>query len=378
MSKNLVIVTGPLAPYRLDLYEAIASELKSEWKVTMIYAARKQEAHAWENLFGEVRELECIHSPGYVLPSKLRSLIGWVKGTPPHSNFPDWHLLRSLSNLKPDLIWIAEYPAYCVAALLYGVIHDIPVIVHTEVGAKTQKGVLSAITRIYQKFWGNYLSGLVACSKEAMDPFNRKIERLCLAPHAIDCGKYGTHPDRRHQEVPVVLFVGNLIPRKGIDYLAAACGILKKKGLSFRMRLVGGGNVAWAEELFRDSGCLDCMDYAGFREGASLRDEYSKASIFVLPSRHDTYGVVTHEAVASGLPVVISKFAGSSGILVHDQESGFVVDPSDAEELAEALEKLIVSEPLRCSFGARGRDIAERWSLHEMVPKVSRFLKTFA
>lgn len=377
MKKKLVIVSGPLAPYRVDLYEGIALELQDAWDVSLIYAAKQQEAHAWGDLFGQVKQLQLHYCPGIVISPWLRKWIGMFKGSPPQPNLPDLKLWQILKTTKPDVIWIAEYPAYCIAALLYGVLHDIPVVVHTEVGALTKPGILSSITRSYQKFWGNYLSGIVACSSEAMTPFNPSIDRLCLAPHAIHCHEYGPVADTQRQ-VPVILFVGNMIPRKGIDYLAQACGVLKKKGHAFVLRLLGGGDRAWAEEWFRKEDVSDRIEYGGFCEGEALRDEYRKASLFVLPSRHDTYGVVTHEAAASGLPVVISKHAGSSSILVEDGKTGYVIDPADLEQFSAALEKLVMDADLRDRFGKAGRTLAEEWALGQMAKKVSGFLKEFA
>lgn len=377
MKKNLVIVTDPLAPYRVDLYEGIARELDAQWCTSLVYAAQQQEAHAWGDLFSQVQALQLWHRPGAVIPPRLRKWIGRLKGSPPQPNLPNMKLLRTLKELKPDVIWIAEYPTYCIAALLYGVIYDVPVLVHTEVGQPTKPGILSGITRRYQKLWGNYISGLVACSAEAMVPFNDSITRRCLAPHAISCADYGPEANTT-LDVPVILFVGNLIPRKGIDYLAQACGQLKAKGVPFTLRLLGGGDRDWATSLFAQADVLDRVQFGGFCEGAALREEYRQASLFVLPSRHDTYGVVTHEAAASGLPVVISKHAGSSAVLVDEGVTGYIIDPADTEEFAAVLEKLVINKESRIAFGNAGRAKAQEWSVEKMAVKVADFIRGFA
>jgi glycosyltransferase involved in cell wall biosynthesis len=185
------------------------------------------------------------------------------------------------------------------------------------------------------------------------------------------------YKSNERNKTPVILFVGNLIYRKGIDLLAKACGILKNRKVNFKLRLLGGGEQSWAEEEFKKNDLLDLIEYGGFCEGEKLREEYSKADLFVLPSRHDTYGVVTYEAAASSLPLVISKNAGSSEVLVNEGFNGFIIDPFNSELFADRLEELLKNQELRNLFGERSKKIASEWSVEVMNIKVTNFILNF-
>jgi glycosyltransferase involved in cell wall biosynthesis len=89
-----------------------------------------------------------------------------------------------------------------------------------------------------------------------------------------------------------------------------------------------------------------------------LRDEYAQADVFVLPSIDDSFGLVTLEALSSGLPVVVSSGAGTSELITHGRD-GLVVPSGNATALAVALRDL-ADPQLRAELGSAGRALVER------------------
>jgi glycosyltransferase involved in cell wall biosynthesis len=89
-----------------------------------------------------------------------------------------------------------------------------------------------------------------------------------------------------------------------------------------------------------------------------LRDEYARADVFVLPSIDDSFGLVTLEALSSGLPVVVSSSAGTSEMITHGRD-GLVVPSGSATALATALQD-IADPHLRAELGSAGRALVER------------------
>ena len=103
----------------------------------------------------------------------------------------------------------------------------------------------------------------------------------------------------------------------------------------------------WIEER------LPAAIYTGFQGGADLSRAYASMDIFFNPSSTETFGNVTLEAMACGLPVVAARATGSMG-LVEDGVSGLFATPDSAAESADALQRLIEDSVFRASAGAAG------------------------
>ncbi|MDX1548697.1 MAG: glycosyltransferase, partial [Rhodothermales bacterium] len=89
---------------------------------------------------------------------------------------------------------------------------------------------------------------------------------------------------------------------------------------------------------------------------------YGRAGGFVHPAHNDQWGLVVNEAMAAGLPVLVSTRAGCAQDLVHDGENGFRFDPADPAALARLLARLAAPETDRAAMGRRSREIIARWS----------------
>ncbi len=163
---------------------------------------------------------------------------------------------------------------------------------------------------------------------------------------------------RRDLGVPddcaLIGFVGRLVLEKGLDVLAATATELSRRGVSHRFLVVGDGPArAWIEER------LPRAIFTGFQTGLDLARAYASADIFFNPSSTETFGNVTLEAMASGLPVVAAG-AGGTLSLVEDGASGVLTAPDSAEQSADGIERLIEDPDLRRAMAARGLEIAAR------------------
>ena len=97
--------------------------------------------------------------------------------------------------------------------------------------------------------------------------------------------------------------------------------------------------------------------FAGFLHGDDLATAYASSDIFFFPSISETFGNVTLEAMASGLPAVTADAAGSRS-LVREGETGFLVDASREDIMIDRLTQLVADPQMRSRFGARARDVA--------------------
>jgi phosphatidylinositol alpha-1,6-mannosyltransferase len=152
-----------------------------------------------------------------------------------------------------------------------------------------------------------------------------------------------------------VLFVGRLIPRKGLNYLIAAAKLVAKEQRDVLFLLVGNGplrNTLTAE--VQAAGLAGNFRFLGDVGERELTELYRCCDVFALPSVQEGQGIVLLEAQASAKPVVAFNVSGVAEA-VRNGETGLLVKPADSEALAGALLKLLSDASLRQKMGARGR-----------------------
>jgi glycosyltransferase involved in cell wall biosynthesis len=163
---------------------------------------------------------------------------------------------------------------------------------------------------------------------------------------------------------PLIIAVGRLIPKKGFSDLIRACGLLAERGKSLRCEIIGEGSLE--NELGRqiDELCLqNSVALTGAKPQTQLRQRLSAANVFVLPSVIDPDGgmdnlpTVIMEAMATGLPVVSTNIGGIPEMVIEN-ETGFLVQPSDVVAMADAIERVISDCSLASRFGQSGYERA--------------------
>ncbi len=163
----------------------------------------------------------------------------------------------------------------------------------------------------------------------------------------------------------VVAFIGRLVWEKGLDVYADVLTGLQSRGLAARALIVGDGP---AQDALR--GRLDgSAVFTGHLEGADLSTAYASADAFLFPSETETFGNVTLEAMASGLPVVAADAAGSR-MLVEDGVTGHLCTPRDADAFLEATAALVVDAGARSRMGAAARERASTYSWPAVLDRI--------
>jgi starch synthase len=151
---------------------------------------------------------------------------------------------------------------------------------------------------------------------------------------------------------PVVLFVGGEWHRKGGDLLLDAFRQVHSRMPEVRLQIVGASEVPEGEPG------VEVLGRIGDRE--RLADLYRRAAVFCLPSRFEPYGLVVAEAMAYGLPCVVTR-VGALDEVVMDGETGLVVPPDNPAALAGAFAQLLEDPALAERFGRAGRERVERY-----------------
>jgi glycosyltransferase involved in cell wall biosynthesis len=123
--------------------------------------------------------------------------------------------------------------------------------------------------------------------------------------------------------------------------------------------LLGDGELRDQLLMLRERhGLTHCVHLPGFRQYDQLPPYYALAAAFIHPSTVEPWGLVVNEAMASGLPVLVSNRCGCAPTLVHDGENGRTFDPNDSDEMTDCmLEMTRLAPELRQNMGCRSRQI---------------------
>ena len=156
----------------------------------------------------------------------------------------------------------------------------------------------------------------------------------------------------------VFLFIGQIIPRKGINLLLEACTILQEKNYhNYSLLIIGEGSQRAELELFtKNQNLSDNVHWLGQVKYDNLGSYFGIGDIFILPTLEDTWGMVVLEAMAFGKPVLCSKWAGASE-MVLDGENVYVFDSNYPQELAELMISFIDSPELTKSMGEKSQEL---------------------
>jgi len=279
---------------------------------------------------------------------------------------------KRMMEFKPDIIHVAVPDLLGYRALKFGQKWNIPVVAsyHTRYETYLQHYGFGALRRPV----GNYLRSFYDKCRELyvasasmieelkadglqtkMRPWTRGVDSQLFCPEKRSDSwrqQHGIGP-----EEPVVAFVGRLVREKRLGTFAETLRRLQDVGVSHRGLIVGDGPERQALKKQ-----LPDAVFTGMLEGEDLARAYASADIFLFPSDTESFGSVTLEAMASGLPTVCADATGSRS-LVDVGSTGFLAMPGDVEAFAGHVQMLIEDTELRRRMGnaARERGLSLSW-----------------
>lgn len=191
------------------------------------------------------------------------------------------------------------------------------------------------------------------------------VDNAYFAAEADAARSAGGSPPGLSVEAPYFLFVGRLAEVKNLPTLLEAYALYRRHATSpWPLVLVGDGAERDALAAAAGPGVV----FAGARALGELPQFYGRAGAFVLPSWKDTWGLVVNEAMAAGLPVLVSTGAGCAPDLVEPGGNGWTFAPGDADGLAQIL-ATVADQPAaaRAALGARSREMVGNFGLDDFA-----------
>ena len=191
-------------------------------------------------------------------------------------------------------------------------------------------------------------------------------KKIRIVPNGVDIQRFKPTQHCEHlkdriggNNKQLVLFVGNLIPRKGLHYLIEAAKHVLKEHKETKFVVIGEGPlknnlISYSKE----QGVSDKFAFLGDVSEAMLHKLYNCADVFASPSIQEGQGISLLEAQATGKPVVAFNVSAINEV-VKNKETGLLVEP-DSYELANALSCLLSNKDLREKMGRSGRDFVSK------------------
>jgi len=363
MSRRLVLLTEIIAPYRISVFNVLARRAGLDLHVIFL-AETDETLRQWRVYKNEI----CFSHQ--ILPA-------WRWRAGKSSLLINRGLWSALNQVSPQVIICGGYN-YVASweALLWARRHGVAFVLWSESnGQDARRG------RPWVEFLKTYF--LRHCDRfvvpgrasfEYLRSLGSPEASILTAPDAVDNSLFATQAEntrvhatefREKLGLPsrFILFVGRLVPEKGIFDLLEAYAKLESS-LRSEVGLVFAGDGISKEELVQQAKRISpgAICFPGFAQREDLAGLYALAETLVLPTHSDPWGLVVNEAMACGLPIVVSSVAGCSADLVEDGWNGYVVPPRDSEKLSVAIDSLLRQPELKQTMSAHSLERIRKYS----------------
>jgi glycosyltransferase involved in cell wall biosynthesis len=341
-------------------FQHILSEFSQIYPQTITFTGQwPGYATGFENTF-IVREIGATHYIEFAKAANGYS-IGFSAASP--------QIVRQLWQFQPQVIFANAFTAWTAIALLLKPLCGWKVIITYEGGSPIYESPSSTIRYQARRFMARLADAFVVNSQAGksylLDTLHVIPERVFVKPFLIPSLKALLNYSEaeapqldRSLNRPIFLFVGQIIPRKGLKNLLAACSILKQQGYQdYTLAIVGDGEQRSELEAFvKESDLEQQVIWMGNIPYRLLGAYFQFADVFIFPTYDDIWGMVLTEAMAFGKPVICSTGAGAVE-MVDEGVNGFVYETDRVDRLAQHMIRFLNTPELIQTMGDRSTHI---------------------
>jgi len=242
--------------------------------------------------------------------------------------------------------------------------HPIRYLVYTGLKTRARKALYDGF--IMRKLLQKADCVIALTEKEAQYYRKMGIKNVHVIPIGVDFSQQYT-PNETEElkkrfglDGKVILHVGRLEKRKGVQYAIQAMPLILRDFVDAKLLLVGSkaGYHDQLRDLARNLGVENAVVFAGYLSPSELESAYKLADIVIIPSVFEAFSHIAIEALAYGKPIIASKTIGFAERITA--KIGVLIDPGDHKALAKAAVRLLSNQQLAESMGTEGRQIVER------------------
>lgn len=331
--KKILMFHPSLAPYRIDQFNSL-NEL---FDLTVVFLFD----NIWNNNMDQERLLsQCSFKISYLLkgPSRKGKILF------------RFGMYRMIKKLQPDIVMGFEYSPTTQLLLLWRRLG----LITQKVGTTLDDSIdmcyhmKSEIRCLARKYSARYLDFWVVMSDEVsqfyqdqfkvneqqliVSPILQKPERLRENAQILETAARQYVEEHSLYGKKVLLFVGRLIPEKGLSGFLNTLSPLLRETADLKFVIIGEGKeFSLLQTIVEEQQLHGKVIFAGRLEGEELHAWYTCGSGLVLPSLFEPFGAVVNEALIFGMPVICSEYAGASSLMISPDQ-GIVFDPKDAKD----------------------------------------------
>ncbi|MFL9960022.1 glycosyltransferase family 4 protein [Paraburkholderia sediminicola] len=363
---HIVFVIGNLSDYHIPRYRALVSLVeRAGHQITLV------------EIFG--RSIYSHPQPARPLQfsdtSKALTLFAGTRSA--GSTRVVWRIHNVVNELRPDIVitlgYHTEYSIYlCLRKLITG---KFPLMYMSD--SKADDGDRSRTKEAFKRLLVRWFDGALVAGQRHRDyalslgiPLQRSrcgfdvIDVRFFSDAAAACRQNDAAlrselglPDR------YVLCVSRLVERKNVAGVVRAFARSGLAAQGYSLVIVGNGPYkARVEEAIRQADLFSKVVMVENVHNEVMPAFYALGDFLVLASRYDQWGLCANEAMAAGLPLIVTKGCGCAGEIVIDFENGFVVSEGSEDELSERMRMLGSDRQMRQQFGIRSREIIDQWT----------------
>jgi len=337
---KVVLITNIISPYRIPLFNIISE--RGNFHFNVVALAEREKNRKWEI------DKEKMRFDYQILPGWHWFIWGKKKDITIHLNRG---VFKVLLEYKPDMIITSGYDdlAYWQGFLYCKIFKKKFILWNstTLLSAGSIEGIRGRLKKIIIRGADKYIAyGTKA--KEYLEYFGAESGKIYIGTNTVDMeyfrsrveeyrNKDSFKNERKQYPKYLLLNVGQLIKRKGVLQVLKALECLKDTKVG--LLIVGSGHEESNLKNFCKERKLKNVFFEGFLQQDKLVRYYALADIFVLSSFEEVWGLVVNEALASGLYVLSSKYAGASYDLIKEGWSGEIFEPYDIEEIVDLIER---------------------------------------
>lgn len=364
-NKKVLWVNPSFLDYRIPLYKEIDALCNGNFY--LIYSKQRIPMRCYEAINKILEKNAIAISENRIFLKKRTDFANTgIALTYPHG------LYRAIKEVKPNAILTEGYFQFSPWAILYAVIHRIPVVIAYERTKHTERNC-PLWRRLYRRFVNMFINGYIAngqLTKEYLISQGVKKENIFTGGMCADslglASKALSMPEQEKYNFfkttfgkdpldtgILFVFVGRMISLKGIQYLLLGWDSHIKNYPNDKLLLVGDGPEL--QNYKNECKSMHSVVFTGGIDYSQIYKYYAISDVFVIPTLEDNWSLVVPEAMACGLPIACSIYNGCYPELVHKDENGITFDPLNQDSIVEALDYFHHVDIKK--FGQRSREI---------------------
>jgi glycosyltransferase involved in cell wall biosynthesis len=308
----------------------------------------------------------------------------YMNGRYHFSPFPLFKIGKIIKKFKPDIVHVCSPYPVSVSAMFWARKHDIPVMGSIHVLPQNMIAPFFRLKNydIFEKYSWSYLVYFFNLVDWATIPTqtgaNMYIEKglkknITSISNGLKTEVFNPNNDgeylRKKFNLPkknIVICTGRMNEEKNLDVLIKAIPCVREK-IDAHFLFVGSGGdyIQWLKDLAEELKVLDHTTFTDFLDWDDYPNIYSIADVFALPAESELQSIVTMEAVASGLPVVVVNKGALPELASND--NGLIFEPQNSKQLADCLIKILSDDKLKEKMGKKSLDLIKKHSMESVA-----------